>query len=338
MILMSAVIFNGKAFAFEREKTLRMRVTKLDFTPKMVSLYFTEDPGSVLYTTLKQAAARRVGIDFHAERVSLRDDTRSVVERIRTYTDDPRVHGVMIQKPANRTLFEAKDAKWAGPGMLGTFVKNLRYFTSSEGEGKGSSSWWRRLTAEIPPHKDLDCLTSVNLDRVYRGRWKIVPATVRAVLSILDHARSDLVIEPIAYLQDQDRARSDLVVVVGRSEIVGKPLAHVMAQRGARVTVCASSGVVAVSRGSEILKASKPQVLAEATRQADILVSATGEQGLITGDMVKRGAIVIDVGAPEGDVEFQTVAQKASFITPVPGGVGPMTVVALLENLLQLAG
>jgi methylenetetrahydrofolate dehydrogenase (NADP+)/methenyltetrahydrofolate cyclohydrolase len=117
-------------------------------------------------------------------------------------------------------------------------------------------------------------------------------------------------------------------VVIGRSNIVGKPMAMLLLHRGGTVTICHS----------------KTADLKEQCRQADILVSAVGKRGLVTADMVKDGAVVVDVamnrneaGKLCGDVDFEAVSQKASFLTPVPGGVGPMTRVMLLENTLTAA-
>jgi methylenetetrahydrofolate dehydrogenase (NADP+)/methenyltetrahydrofolate cyclohydrolase len=171
--------------------------------------------------------------------------------------------------------------------------------------------WWYRLTAGIDPAKDADCLTQTNLQRVYAGTWKIVPATVKAILTIMKIALRS----PIT----DDRLQQK-VVVVGRSELVGRPLAAVLDQRGAHVTLCGSQterldGIVA---------------------QADIVVSATGVADLIKGAWIKPGAVVIDVGSPRGDVAYDEAIKRAGFITPVPYGVGPMTVVSLLENVADI--
>lgn len=297
---MSAVVFDGKKFVNEREKVLQRRIIKLGFSPKLVNIFFAEDPGSVLYTNLKQQAAERVGIAFHAEEISLKDDYEFILRTISQYSHKKGIHGVMIQKPSKRIVIET-----VGVG------------------NRGFEAWWSRMVVEIDPKRDVDCLTAVNLDQVYRGDWKIVPATVRAILSILDQTRTIL--------------EGRKVVVVGRSAIVGKPLAQVLAQRGAKVSLCGLEGVVAENLGSQMVKVHEPKDLASVAHEADILVSATGTPGIITAKMIKKEAMVIDVGAPVGDVEFAEVKKKASFITPVPGGIGPVTVVSLLENLVDIS-
>lgn len=166
---------------------------------------------------------------------------------------------------------------------------------------KNYELWWRELTQAIDPKKDVDGLTR---------EAKLLPATVRAVLAI------------IAGIKNYELGiRGQKVAIVGRSELVGKPLAVVLAQRGAQVQLVGSDTVD----------------LGAVTRQADMVVGATGRAGLITGGMVKDGVVAIDVGSPVGDFD-PAVKEKASFFTPVPNGVGPMTVVSLLANLVEMGG
>ena len=166
----------------------------------------------------------------------------------------------------------------------------------------------------IDPAKDVDCFHPYNVGELMIGRQSFQPCTPAGVMELLD-----------AYGIDPAGKHA---VVVGRSNIVGKPQAMLLLQRSATVTVCHS----------------KTADLAQECRQADILVSAVGRVGLITADMVKDGAVVIDVamnrnaeGKLCGDVCYEEVAQKASYITPVPGGVGPMTRAMLMQNLLTAA-
>lgn len=163
----------------------------------------------------------------------------------------------------------------------------------------------------IDPSKDVDAFHPFNVGQIMIGGEGFVPCTPAGVMALLE-----------AYDISVEGKHS---VIVGRSNIVGKPQAMLMLHKNATVTICHS----------------KTPDLAAMTRQADILVAAVGKKGLITADMVKDGAVVIDVamnrdeaGKLCGDVIFDEVAEKASFITPVPGGVGPMTRVMLLENTL----
>jgi len=179
-----------------------------------------------------------------------------------------------------------------------------------------------KIISAIAPEKDIDCLTAENLGLVMEGRPRFLPATVKAVLEIIkriDGLKSET--EEKKFLAGKD------ICIVGASIIVGKPLAIVLSDLGATVTLCRST----------------TRNLPEYTTRADILISATGSPELIGKEMVKDGAAVIDVGISKllregkfkivGDVA-KTAREAASFLTPVPGGVGPVTVACLFDNLL----
>jgi methylenetetrahydrofolate dehydrogenase (NADP+) / methenyltetrahydrofolate cyclohydrolase len=157
--------------------------------------------------------------------------------------------------------------------------------------------------------KDVDCLTSRRLKRVVKGEDDFLPATVAAVVKILAHSG----------ISGPELAGKK-VVVVGRSDIVGRPLATFLKNHKAKVTVCHR----------------QTKRLSDYTQSAEVLISATGRPDLIKKNMVAKGAVVIDVGSPKGDVCFEKVKKRAGFITPVPGGVGPVTVICLLENFIKL--
>ena len=171
-----------------------------------------------------------------------------------------------------------------------------------------------RVLEAIAPQKDVDGFHEANLGALLAGRPGVVPCTPAGVMRLIEHAAV-----PLAGRR---------AVVIGRSNIVGKPLALLLLQKDASVTICHS----------------KSSDLAEFTRNADILVAAVGRAKLVRGAMVKPGSCVIDVGVnrlPDGklagDVDFATVQPVAGWITPVPGGVGPMTVAMLLENCVNAA-
>ena len=170
-----------------------------------------------------------------------------------------------------------------------------------------------RVMRAIDPMKDVDGLHPFSAGQLYLGRQTLVPATPLGVMHLLAEYRI-----PIA---------GQRAVVVGRSTLVGKPVALLLLQANATVTICHS----------------RTEDLARQTLDADILVAAVGLPGVITADMVKQGATVVDVGITRtdagvrGDVEAG-VAEVAGFLTPVPGGVGPMTIAALLGNAVRAAG
>ena len=168
----------------------------------------------------------------------------------------------------------------------------------------------RKIIDSVCPEKDVDGLTTYNLGNLFAGESLFEPCTPRGIMKMLESER--IVIE------------GKNVVVVGRSNIVGKPVSMMFLKRNGTVTVCHS----------------KTKDIEKHTKNADILVAAVDKANLITKDMVKEGAVVVDVGinrTPEcicGDVDFENVKEKASHITPVPGGVGPLTVAMVLENTI----
>ena len=166
----------------------------------------------------------------------------------------------------------------------------------------------------ILPEKDVDAFHPSNVGKILIGNYSLLPCTPAGVMSLLDYYKIDI--------------SGKKCVVLGRSNIVGKPMAHLLLERNGTVTVCHS----------------RTADLTEEVKAADILVVAIGRPEFVKGDMIKPGAVVIDVGINRGadgklcgDVEFESASKVASFITPVPGGVGPMTITTLLKNTLTAA-
>ena len=166
----------------------------------------------------------------------------------------------------------------------------------------------------IDPKKDVDAFHPENVGKIMIGDYSFLPCTPAGVMALLERSGIDV--------------KGKECVVVGRSNIVGKPQAMLLLHAHGTVTICHS----------------RTKNLAEVCRRADILVAAIGKVDFFTGDMVKDGAVVIDVGMNRrsdgkltGDVDFESVAPKASYITPVPGGVGPMTITMLMQNTLTAA-
>jgi len=175
---------------------------------------------------------------------------------------------------------------------------------------------YKKISQFILPEKDIEGIHPANIGKILFGRAKILPCTAAAVMELLNSAGIDL------YGKE--------VVVVGHSEIVGKPLSLLLLDKFATVTVCH-------------IGTSKAGKLEDHVSRAEVLIVAVGKAGLIRGEWIKEGAIVIDVGINRvgdkivGDVEFETAQKRASWITPVPGGVGPLTVTMLMRNLIEAA-
>ncbi len=170
-----------------------------------------------------------------------------------------------------------------------------------------------RATNRISPQKDVDCLTYENLGKLFSSKHKIAPCTATGIIKMLKHEHIEI--------------SGKRAVVIGRSLLVGKSVANLLEQENATVTICHS----------------RTKDMQKITKKADILIVAIGKANYITADYVKKGAVVIDVGINRteaglvGDVNFEDVAPKCSYISPVPGGVGPLTVACLMENTLTCA-
>ncbi len=172
----------------------------------------------------------------------------------------------------------------------------------------------KKVTDAISPLKDVDAFHPVNVGKIMIGEYDFLPCTPAGVMELIKRTGVDVA--------------GKNTVVIGRSDIVGKPMSMLLLHSNATVTICHS----------------KTENLAEITKNADILVAAVGRAGFVTADMVKEGAVVIDVGMNRnsegklcGDVDFENVKDKCSAITPVPGGVGPMTIAMLMQNTVTAA-
>lgn len=171
-----------------------------------------------------------------------------------------------------------------------------------------------KVIAAISPAKDVDAFHAVNVGKIMIGDFDFLPCTPSGCMDLIDSTGVSV--------------EGKRCVVIGRSNIVGKPMAMLLLHRNGTVTICHS----------------RTQNLKEICREADILVAAVGRANFVTADMVKEGAVVIDVGMNRldngklcGDVDFEAVSQVAGWITPVPGGVGPMTIATLMRNTLTAA-
>jgi len=278
---MSYKLIDGRAHA----KALRAEISQhvavlqeLGWTQKLVSI----DVGGIhaiqLYVRNQQRACSEVGIAYEQRSYPAEVSQRELLAAIQALNVDPRVTGIIMQRPL--------------PAHL-----DLKYLQNA-----------------IHPDKDVEGMNAANIGNIVYGGSTLGPCTARASVALLKTTGLSL--------------RGLEVVVVGHSEIVGKPIALELMEEFATVTICHH----------------ETRNLAIHTRRAEALFVAVGKAGLIHGDMVKPGAAVIDIGINQrddgkivGDVDFESVVEVAGWITPVPGGVGPMTVAILLQNTLQAA-
>lgn len=302
---MSATILDGKALAQTIKERLGHEAKLLSeaagVKPGLAVILVGDDPASQVYVGSKTRSANELG--FRSELVRMPEDTtrEELMAKVEELAGDDGIHGMLVQLPLPPHL-DAEEVQRA-----------------------------------IPPEKDVDGFHPENAGKLLLGSDDaLVSCTPLGCMAILDEAGIDL--------------KGKEVVIVGRSNIVGKPLFHLMLQRHATVTVCHS----------------RTRDLGAVCRRADVLVAAVGVPGLVRGEHVKEGAVVIDVGinritdaaqaddllrgqekrrarfekkghALVGDVHFGEARERASAITPVPGGIGPLTVAMLLSNTLLSA-
>lgn len=294
------MIIDGKQIAQTIRGELREQIAALRAegkrAPKLAVVLVGHNPASETYVANKLKACAEVGIE--AERISYDEyvTEQTLLNEIHRLNNDDSIDGFIVQLP------------------LPAHINELA------------------ILSAIDYRKDVDGLTPENVGRTVQGLPSIVSATPRGIRELL--ARYHIATE------------GKHVVVIGRSNIVGKPIAMLLMQR----PYLSLPGMSAASLGDATVTVchSKTQDLASICRTADIIIVAAGSPNLVTASMVKPGATVIDVGinriddpaSPRGyrlvgDVDFEHVAPIAGFITPVPGGVGPMTIVSLLQNTIQ---
>ena len=294
------MIIDGKKIAADIRAELREEVGALKAqgkrAPKLAVLLVGNNPASEVYVANKIKACAEVGID--AVRIAYDEgiSEQTLLNEVAKLNSDDTIDGFIVQLP------------------LPSHINELNVLSA------------------IDYRKDVDGLTPENVGRMVQGLSSLVSATPRGIRELL--ARYHISTE------------GKHVVVIGRSNIVGKPIAMLLMQRPYLTLPGMSAS--ALGDATVTICHSKTQNLSAICRTADIIIVAAGSPNLLTADMVKEGVTVIDVGinrindasSPRGyrlvgDVDFERVAKKAAYITPVPGGVGPMTIASLLQNTLQ---
>jgi methylenetetrahydrofolate dehydrogenase (NADP+)/methenyltetrahydrofolate cyclohydrolase len=280
-------VLSGKEVARAMREEMAERVSRLSGEPRLAVVLVGDDPASRIYSASIERSAGRLGISADLVELDAALGSEGVAKGIRALSDDPSVHGIIVQQPL--------------PGGVDP-----------------------RIVEEIAPPKDVDCATTYSMGLLMTGGETFVPCTAKGVIEIL--SRSGIEVS------------GRHVVIVGRSNVVGKPLANLLLRKArganATVTVCHT--------GTRDLRSH--------TLAADVLVAAMGRPEAIRGDMVAEGAVVVDVGVnsiddPDsekgyrvvGDVAFDEVMGRASAVTPVPGGVGTLTTTILLDNVVRAA-
>ena len=276
---------NGREVAAQMHARTAEEVASLvavGWQPRLVSIRVGADPAVDLYIRNQERAARKVGIEFECRTVSAGIMERELRATITSLNTDPRVTGVILQRPV--------------PDHLPI----------------------EQLQSAIHPLKDVEGMHPASIGNIVYQNVDLAPCTAMAAVELLKQTRVSL--------------KGLEVTVIGHSEIVGKPIAFLLMAEGATVTVCHHM----------------TREVAIHTRRADAVFVAVGQPGLLKGDMLKPGVVVIDIGINQiedesggsrvvGDCDYATCREVAGWITPVPGGVGPVTVAVLMRNTVVAA-
>jgi methylenetetrahydrofolate dehydrogenase (NADP+) / methenyltetrahydrofolate cyclohydrolase len=302
---MAAKVLNGVEVAegIKRDTEARVRdLSQIGVKPGLAAVLVGDNQASRVYVASKVRACQALGLHSEKYELSAETTTRELLRLVTELNERNEIDGILIQLPL--------------PAQIDT----------------------HRVLEAVDPGKDVDGFHPVNVGRLVRGEEALVACTPAGMMEMLDYYQL-----PIA---------GSHAVVIGRSDIVGKPMSLLLLHRNATVTICHS----------------RTRDLPAIARQADILVAAIGRAAMVTGDYVREGAVVIDVGMNKattkeevarifppdavpgrldglnqrgytlvGDVEPKTVAERASWLTPVPGGVGPLTIAMLMKNTVRAA-
>ena len=279
--IMGASIIDGKALAAATKAEAAEKVTALKaqgVNPCLAVILVGENPASQVYVRGKINDCAQCGIESRSINLPADTTQETLLAEVKKLADDPAVHGILVQLPLPEQIDE------------------------------------KAVIDAIPPEKDVDGFSPINVGRMQIGEPCYLPCTPAGCIRMIESTGTEIA--------------GKNAVVIGRSNIVGKPAALLLLAKNATVTICHS----------------KTKNLKEVCAAADILVAAVGREGFVTGDMVKPGAVVIDVGINRGadgklhgDVNFAEAGEKAGYITPVPGGVGPMTRAMLMLNTVEAA-
>lgn len=276
-----AIRIEGKLLASQVKERVAAGVAQLKekgIEPCLAVIMVGENPASQVYVKGKVKDCAECGIKSLEIHLPAETTQEELLQKLAELAGDASVHGLLVQLPLSAHIDE------------------------------------KTVIEAIPPQKDVDGFTAVNVGRMMIGEECFLPCTPAGCMEMIRSTGVSI--------------SGKNAVVIGRSNIVGKPAAMLLLRENATVTICHS----------------RTENLKQVCANADILVAAVGRAGFVTGDMVKPGAVVIDVGINRnaqgklcGDVDYDAAAEKAGYITPVPGGVGLMTRAMLMQNTLQAA-
>lgn len=287
-----AEIIDGRKIAEEIKREVKEETAQLKsrhgITPGLAFILVGENPASQSYVRSKEKACGEAGFYSVTEQMSADTTEKALLDKVRSFNEDPRIHGLLVQLPLPKHINETK------------------------------------IIEAINPKKDVDGFHPYNVGKLMIGEDTLKPCTPAGIQEMLVRSGND--------------PAGKHVVVLGRSNIVGKPVANILFQKQA-----GANAVVTIAHTGA-------KDLTVYTKSADILIAAIGKPRFVTGGMLKQGVVVIDVGINRvsdasakngyrivGDVDFDSASKVAKAITPVPGGVGLVTVAMLLKNTVKAA-
>lgn len=291
-------IIDGKQIAEEVLEGVKNEISGLGFKPRLDIVIIGNDDESHLYVNLKRLKGEEIGAQVVVHHEE-RIKLSELITKINSLNNDSEVNGYIIQMPIPEESLELDQYD----GITSSYEEAINL-----------------ILDEIEPGKDVDGMSAKSLGRTLLGqKGTTISATALSVLRILEE------------IYETDDLKSALsgkdILLINRSVVVGKPLAAALINLDATLTIAHS----------------KTKEIEKAISMADIVITGTGIEKFITGEMIKDGAVLIDVGVSKkdkkvrGDVDVESVLEKASHLTPVPGGVGPLTVAMLFKNLVDLA-
>ncbi|OGH76862.1 MAG: hypothetical protein A2469_00275 [Candidatus Magasanikbacteria bacterium RIFOXYC2_FULL_40_16] len=308
-------LINGKLIAEKIEKGLAKKTAKLKkqgITPKLVVVLVGNDKPSLKYVEKKRLLAKKIGVDFELKKFKKNITTAELKAEIQK-----------IQKDKSRTFQQATKTELKNfSNALSSPRQTMRY--SKKVRDKSISGMIVQLPLPetidkkiildaVNPNIDVDCLNSSNQNKLAQGKAVFLPPTPAAIMEILKYLKVKL--------------KNKKIAVIGKGILVGKPVAEILNKKGCQIKICDS----------------KTPDIKEICLDSDIIIVGVGKKHLITKDMVHKKSIVIDAGTVVinkkmyGGVDYKNVSKIAKYTTPVPGGVGPITVACLLKNTIENA-
>lgn len=276
---MNPQLLTGKPIAQLQSQALQRTIANLPCPPSLAIIQVGDVPASTIYVTRKQKSAQSLGITTQLIKLPVDVTAAQFKHEIQELNRRPDVHGILVQLPL--------------PPHLD----------------------WTEIVEVIEPSKDVDGLSTHQQQLLASGQAQFIPATAKAVMSLLDYYQIDL--------------KEKKIVIAGRSKLVGWPVEQLLIHRGFQ---------------PQVIHSQTPNI-DDALKSADLIISATGQPGLLHSGNIKPGAVIIDVGITRtsngivGDAQQAELAEAGavSAITPVPGGIGPLTITSLMQNVVQAA-